>query len=112
MERDQQIIELVKAIKGMDEGKLSPLEKEFMKSLKAAERKMQAGEAQEALDKAGIDAKVHNLGVNMQIMCGSMGKEKEDRIFNILREQGWKCEPGEGSLRGTRRPRIIRIEYR
>lgn len=56
MRRSEQIEDLLNAIRNVDENKLQEVEKDFMKTVRAAARKIRVDEIREALRKQALSA--------------------------------------------------------
>ena len=82
MRRSEQIEELLNAIRKVDESKLQEVEKSFMKTVKAAARKIRVDEIREALRKAGFEHTKDN-GKTLNILLGYPEVSgKESKFFN------------------------------
>ena len=69
MRRSEQIEDLLNAIRNVDESKLQEVEKGFMKTVRAAARKIRVDEIREALRAAGFEHTKDN-GKTLNILLG------------------------------------------
>ena len=78
--RNEQIKMILDAIGAVDEKELSPEEMEFVKAVKAAEKKMQAAGFRRMLQDAGIDTKgLKNIGKTFNLYLGWIGLDERDK---------------------------------
>ena len=122
MRRSEQIEELLNAIRKVDESKLQEVEKSFMKTVRAAARKIRVDEIREALRKAGFEhtkdnGKTLNILLGYQEVSGKESKffnpyseEEERRAITILNDMGLEFRIGPGQRRGRYTDRVIRVE--
>lgn len=119
MKRSKQIAELLDTITKVNDDELQPVEKDFMKAVRAAARKIKVDEIREELNKAGIDHTKDN-GNTLNIILGypdaperSMFKryckEEEEKAIEKLETMGLEFSVGEGQKRGGRTARVIRV---
>ena len=122
MRRSEQIEELLNAIRKVDESKLQEVEKSFMKTVRAAARKIRVDEIREALRAAGFEHTKDN-GKTLNILLGYPDlTERESKVFNpyseeekrraitILNDMGLEFSAGPGQRRGRHTDRVIRVE--
>ncbi|GFH93339.1 hypothetical protein IMSAGC002_04615 [Lachnospiraceae bacterium] len=122
MKRSEQIEDLLNAIRKVDESKLQEVEKDFMKTVRAAARKIRVDEIREALRKAGIERTKDN-GKTLNILLGypdlpereskisnPYSEEEEKRAIEALKGMGLKFRIGAGQQRGRYTDRVIRVE--
>lgn len=122
MKRSEQIEDLLNAIRKVDESKLQEVEKDFMKTVRAAARKIRVDEIREALRKAGIEHTKDN-GKTLNILLGypevqgkytkffdPYSEEEERRAVEALKEMGLEFRIGAGQKIGRYTERVIRVE--
>ena len=110
------------AIRKVDESKLQEVEKDFMKTVRAAARKIRVDEIREALRAAGFEHTKDN-GKTLNILLGYPDlTERESKVFNpyseeeerraitILNDMGLEFSAGPGQRRGRHTDRVIRVE--
>ena len=106
----------------MDESKLQEVEKGFMKTVRAAARKIRVDEIREALRAAGFERTKDN-GKTLNILLGypdltereskvftPYSEEEERRAITILNDMGLEFSAGPGQRRGRHTNRVIRVE--
>ena len=116
---------IIDDIGAVDEKELSPEEMEFVKAVKAAEKKMQAAGFRRMLQDAGIDTKgLKNIGKTFNLYLGWIGlderdqwrkrykEEEEKQALKKLDELGVEYSVAWTDQGGGRKRRVIRIQYR
>lgn len=124
MKRSEQIEDILNAIRNVDDNKLQEVEKAFMKTVRAAARKIRVDEIREALKAAGIEQTKDN-GKTLNILLGfpdlpekeskffkPYSEEEEKRAITILNDLGLEFSAGPGQRRGGRTDRVIRVEIK
>ncbi len=124
MKRSEQIEDILNAIRNVDDNKLQEVEKAFMKTVRAAARKIRVDEIREALKAAGIEQTKDN-GKTLNILLGfpdlpekeskffkPYSEEEEKRAITILNDMGLEFSAGPGQRRGGHTDRVIRVEVR
>ena len=123
--RNEQIKKIIDAVGAGDEKELSPEEMEFVKAVKAAEKKMQAAGFRRMLQDAGIDTKgLKNIGKTFNLYLGWIGlderdqwrkrykEEEEKQALQKLDELGVEYSAAWTDQGGDRKRRVIRIQYK
>lgn len=123
--RNEQIKKIIGAIDAVDEKELSPEEMEFVKAVKAAEKKMQAAGFRRMLQDAGIGTKgLKNIGKTFNLYLGWIGldgrdrwkkrykEEEEKQAIQKLDELGVEYSIAWTDQGGGRKRRVIRIQYK
>lgn len=122
MKRSKQIEDLIKVINQINDDEIQEVEKAFMRTVRAAERKIRADEIREGLRKAGI-TDIKNNGRNLIIILGYEEKpdwfnrnrkmyseEEEKRAIEAIKGMNLVYEIGYGLKRGKYAAKVIRIE--